>query len=517
MEKEVVSSQTTRRAFLGAAAMTAASYNRVLGANDRIGIGLIGFGLIGKQHMADFKGFKDTEVLGLCDVYKPRVDEGLAYVGNPNCKGYSDFRKMYENKDIQGVIVATPDHWHALLTIMACAAGKDVYCEKPMTLVVDEGKWMIQAARKYKRIVTVGTQRRQGAGVKAAKKVVEAGTLGKIHSIRLSFTRNIYPGFGKTPVTAPPPGFDYDMWLGPNQKTPYQNHRGIYHFRWFWDFSGGQMTNLGAHQIDQILWLMDAKMPTLVMSEGGRYALDDDDGDTPDTQDAIWVFPGKNGAKGFTMAATVREACSGPRDAGGGGQVYMGTKGTMSVSGNYTVTSESKGDPVNDIPRFQGHPIGGPVYTQTPRTQWLSPEVLAAAGGAAAGGAGGGGGRGAGRGAAGAGAGAQGRGAAPAAGAGVATDSRYGLTATGADPTMTLNERDWLDCIKSRNRPFCEVEDGHKVATTCNLANVSLRLHRSIKFDPEKEVVIGDAEAAKMCTKTYRAPWDAALKACVKV
>ena len=177
------------------------------------------------------------------------------------------------------------------------------------------------------------------------------------------------------------------MWLGPNKKTPYQAHRGIYHFRWFWDFSGGQMTNLGAHQIDQILWLMDAKMPTLVMSEGGRYALDDDDGDTPDVQDAIWVFPGKNGAEGFTMAATVREACSGPRDAGGGGQVYMGTKGTMSVSGNYTISSESKGDPVNDIPRFQGHPPavpctpirrGRPGCPSTPIRLRLAGAVVAA-------------------------------------------------------------------------------------------------------------------------------------------
>jgi predicted dehydrogenase len=487
-----------------------------ISANDHIQIALIGAGGQGQGDTSWAVQVPGVKLVAAADCYTGRLEHCKERWGK-DVFTTRDYNEILARKDIDAIICGCPDHWHMKVSTDAMNAGKDVYCEKPMTLVVDEGKWMIQAARKYKRIVTVGTQRRQGAGVKAAKKVVEAGTLGKIHSIRLSFTRNIYPGFGKTPVTAPPPGFDYDMWLGPNQKTPYQNHRGIYHFRWFWDFSGGQMTNLGAHQIDQILWLMDAKMPTLVMSEGGRYALDDDDGDTPDTQDAIWVFPGKNGAKGFTMAATVREACSGPRDAGGGGQVYMGTKGTMSVSGNYTVTSESKGDPVNDIPRFQGHPIGGPVYTQTPRTQWLSPEVLAAAGGAAAGGAGGGGGRGAGRGAAGAGAGAQGRGAAPAAGAGVATDSRYGLTATGADPTMTLNERDWLDCIKSRNRPFCEVEDGHKVATTCNLANVSLRLHRSIKFDPEKEVVIGDAEAAKMCTKTYRAPWDAALKACVKV
>ena len=236
--------------------MTAAQYKRVLGANDRIGIGFIGFGLIGKQHMADFKKFDDVDLVGLCEVYKPRLEEGLKYTGNPNAKGYSDFRKMYENKDIQGVVVATPDHWHALLTIMACAAGKDVYVEKPMTVFIDEGKWMIQAARKYNRIVVVGTQRRQGKGVAEAKKVIESGELGKISSIRIASYRNVYPGFGKTPVEDPPAWFDYDMWLGPSPKTPYQRHRGIYHFRWFWNYSGGQMTNLGAHTIDQVLWCM---------------------------------------------------------------------------------------------------------------------------------------------------------------------------------------------------------------------------------------------------------------------
>ncbi len=222
-------------------------------------------------------------------------------MGNPDAKGYSDFRKMYENKDIDGVVVATPDHWHALLTIMACAAGKDVYCEKPINVCIDEGKWMIQAARKYKRIVVVGSQRRHGTGVAEAKKVVESGVLGKIHSIRIASYRNVYPGFGKTPVSDPPPGFDYDMWLGPAPKRPYTNHRGIYHFRWFWDYSGGQMTNLGAHTIDQVLWLMNVKGPTEVMSSGGRYALEDD-GETPDLQDAVWKFPG------FTMNYAIREA-----------------------------------------------------------------------------------------------------------------------------------------------------------------------------------------------------------------
>ena len=280
MASATESNSTSRRAFLGATALTAASYNRVLGANDRIGVGFIGFGLIGKQHVADFKKFDDVELAGMCDVYKPRLEEGLQYMGNPQAKGYSDFRKMFENKDIQGIVVATPDHWHALLTIMACAAGKDVYVEKPMTVFIDEGKWMVQAARKYNRIVVVGTQRRHGKGVAEAKKVIESGTLGKIHSVRFASYRNIYPGFGKTKVEDPPANFDYDMWQGPAPKRPYQAHRGLYHFRWFWDYSGGQMTNLGAHLIDQIMWIMNVKGPTMVQSTGGRFALEDD-GETP--------------------------------------------------------------------------------------------------------------------------------------------------------------------------------------------------------------------------------------------
>src|SRR6516225_10220499 len=210
MSETAGTAQTTRRGFLGAAAITAASYNRVLGANDRIGVGFIGFGLIGKQHVADFKKFDDVELAGMCDVYKPRLEEGLQYMGNPRAKGYGDFRRMLENKDIQGIVVATPDHWHALLTIMACAAGKDVYVEKPMTVFIDEGKWMVQAARKYNRIVVVGTQRRHGKGVFEAKKVIESGTLGKVHSVRFSSYRNIYPGFGKTKVEDPPANFNYD-------------------------------------------------------------------------------------------------------------------------------------------------------------------------------------------------------------------------------------------------------------------------------------------------------------------
>ena len=223
MEQDV--KQVSRRGFLGtmtATALTAASYKRVIGANDRVGIGFIGFGLIGKQHISDFKNsFKDVDRVAMCDVYKPRLEEGLAYLESPGAKGYSDFRKMYEDKNIDGVVVATPDHWHAMLSIMACAAGKDVYVEKPLTVFIDEGKWMLQARDKYKRVVVVGTQRNHNPGHLVAKKIVESGVLGKIQMVSLGGSgRNIYPGFGVTPIENPPADFDYDLWLGPAPKRP---------------------------------------------------------------------------------------------------------------------------------------------------------------------------------------------------------------------------------------------------------------------------------------------------------
>lgn len=142
--------------------MTAAELMpRALGANDRIQVGFIGYGLIGAQHARDFKSQNDVDLAALCDVYQPRLDQGLAACG-PRAKGYKDFRRLLDDKDIQAVVISTPDHWHALLTIMACAAGKDVYVEKPMTLFVREGRWMVGAARRHNRIVQVGSQQRSG-------------------------------------------------------------------------------------------------------------------------------------------------------------------------------------------------------------------------------------------------------------------------------------------------------------------------------------------------------------------
>ncbi len=444
----------TRRGFLGA--VTAASYSRILGANDRVQIGFIGYGLMGARHVIDFKKLPDADLVGVADVYQPRVEQGVAACGS-NCKGYADFRKLLDNKDILGVCISTPDHWHALATIMACAAGKDVYVEKPLTVFVKEGRWMTQAARKYNRVVQAGTQQRSGKHYQEALKVLRGGHIGKIVSARIGAFRNIMPGFGVTPESEPPAGFDYDFWLGPAPKRPYTKHRALYNFRWFWDYSGGQMTNLGAHDMDIVHWIMQVKGPKSVASFGGRLALTDDDGETPDTQDAIFDY------NGFNMLVSLREVSAGRR-TGEGGFHFYGTKGSMTLSrGGFEVFPDIRIPPNNQIPNWS-NPAGHPERTANVTPQpWTTPLKMAGS----------------------------------------------------SDEQLELHARNFVDCIKSRQRPIADVEQGHQVSTACHLANISLRLGRSIKWDPEKEQIVGDKEANAMLERPYRKPWDQVLRSSI--
>jgi hypothetical protein len=218
------------------AAFTAASWRRVLGANDRVGIGVIGVGLMGRVHTRNFQAQPDAQVVAVAETYRPRLDAAAALVGGKPAQ-YGDFRKLLENKSVDAVVVNTPDHWHALMTMMACAAGKDVYVEKPLTLFVREGRWMVEVARRHKRIVQVGTQQRSGGHYQQARKLVQDGRLGQLVSVQCGYFRNVSPGFGNPPDQDPPADLDYDMWLGPAPKRPYNPNRAIYHFRWFWDYS----------------------------------------------------------------------------------------------------------------------------------------------------------------------------------------------------------------------------------------------------------------------------------------
>jgi predicted dehydrogenase len=444
-------SSTSRRGFLGA--MTAASYGRVMGANDRVQVGFIGYGLIGGRHVADFKKLPDVDLAAVADVYQPRVEQGVAACG-AGCKGYADFRKLLEDKNIQGVVVSTPDHWHALATIMACAAGKDVYVEKPMTVFLKEGRWMTQAARKYNRVVQAGTQQRSGKHFQEAVRLIQSGHIGKVVSVRIGSFRNIMPGFGVTQPSAPPNDFDYNMWLGPAPERPYTQHRALYHFRWFWDYSGGQMTNLGTHQVDIVHMAMKVKGPSAVTSLGGRLGLSEDDGETPDTQDAIFQYPG------FTCLVSIREASLGNRRNDGGFE-FFGTKGSLSISRNgFEVFADQKIPSNNQIPPWS-KPAGHPPRVENFKPEaWTEPVKMAG----------------------------------------------------NSDEQMELHARNFVDCIKSRQRPIADVEDGHYVSAACHLANVSMRLGRSIRYNPETEQVAGDREANAMLERPYRKPWDQVLR-----
>ncbi len=225
-----------RRSFLKAGlastALTAASYNRAYGANERVGMGFIGFGLIGKPHVIDFKELPDVNMVGISDAHSGRRREALNLIGG-NAKAYPDFRDLLENPDVDGVCISTPDHWHALMSMMACAAGKDVYVEKPLNLFVREGRWMIDVANRHKRVVQVGTQQRSGPIYHKAKQFIQNGKLGDPVLVRMTMIRNLMPGLGNPPVQEPPEALDWDMFTGPAPMRPYNPHRGIYNFRWY--------------------------------------------------------------------------------------------------------------------------------------------------------------------------------------------------------------------------------------------------------------------------------------------
>ena len=266
---------------------TAASTRRVLGANDRVRVGFIGIGLIGKRHLLDFQTQPDCEIAGISEVSDERMDEGVTASGN-NPARFPDFRRMLDRPDIDAIVVSTPDHWHALMTILACAAGKDVYVEKPLTHAYREGEWMLEAANAHKRVVQVGTQQRSGRHYQRARSLVRDGHIGDVRGASIGAFRNITPGFTK-PVGSPLSAAQWDMWLGPAPAVPFDPARGLYHFRWFNDYSGGQTTNLLAHEIDIVQWVT-GEIPARVAAFAQRRSLTGF-GETPDVLDAIFDYP----------------------------------------------------------------------------------------------------------------------------------------------------------------------------------------------------------------------------------
>ena len=413
----------SRRAFLRQAAagglvLPALTHCPVLQANaqappsEAIRIGVIGVGNQGAGNL----GAHLKNCVAVCEVDSLRLGKAKERVekANGKCAAYGDYRKLLDDKNVDAVVITTPDHWHALQTIHAVQAGKDVYCEKPLTLTVVEGRAIVEAARKHQRIVQTGSQQRSDARFRLACELVRNGRIGKVQTIKVGLPGVNFSG-PAVADSAPPAELDYDLWLGPAPKRPYNAKRVHYLFRFFWDYSGGQMTNFGAHHLDIAQWGlgMDESGPVEIEAKA-RYHKDNWY-EVPEWSEITYKY-----ANGVTMLCGQGFT---------GGTTFIGDKGTLYVT---------RGKITSDPAEIVDQPIkDGEVRLYESK-------------------------------------------------------SHHG---------------NWLECIKSRKLPICDAEIGHRSATVCHLGNVAVRTGRKIAWDPVKEEITGDAEAAKMLDKPYCEPW----------
>ena len=421
-------------AGLASSAISAVAEDKKVSANDKISVALIGCGGQGRADLRAFLGSSEIECLALCDVDPSHsakaADEVEKKKGNkPDI--YKDFREVIDRKDIDVVIVGTPDHWHALPTIYACQAGKDVYVEKPLSVSIGEGRVMVKAAHNNKRIVQMGTQQRSAGHFKDAVAFVKSGELGKIRLVRTWAYLDWKGELPKVEDSDPPEGVDYDMWLGPAPKRTFNKRRFHFDFRWYWDYSGGLMTDWGAHMIDIANMGMDVLSPKSALSIGGKNGYPDDAMETPDTQQAILEYDG------YTMIWEHALGIGrGPWDREHG-IAFHGNNGILVVDRNgWEVFSETNA--VKKEREFQMKPV---------------PHRHA------------------------------------------------------SEDFHTEHVKNFVECVKTREKPNSEVEIGHNSMIACHLANIALRIGRRINWDREKEEIIGDPEAQKLVMREYRAPW----------
>ncbi len=422
----LMATRSHRRSFLKQAGVIAASAfaapmilpSRVFGANERITIGSIGVKNQGTNNLKAF--FKtDVDIAALCDVDSNILAIAADLVGKDRPKPTTcvDYREMLDQKGIDAVIVTVPDQWHALMTIHACQAGKDVYCEKPLSLTIAEGRRMVTAARDNKRIVQTGSMQRSSHEFWQACMLVRNGMIGDISEVHVGIPGPNHPGsIGKS--TDPPAELNYDLWLGPAPLKPYHAKRVHYNFRFWWDYSGGQMTNFGAHHLDIAQW-------GLGMDESGPVGVDGTATFHPEklhevTETCRLVYTYANGVK-VTLGQGQKDIQQGARFIGSKGEVYV-----------------TRGKITSTIDGLLKEPLDA-LSTQLYRSK--------------------------------------------------------------------NHQQDFLDCMRSRKLPVCDVEIGHRSATVCHLGNLVARLGRAVKWDPQAEKVVSDDEAQAMTDKAYRAPY----------
>lgn len=414
--------RVSRRQFLAAASATfAAPYiipARAFGANERIVTAHVGVGGQGTSNLNAFIG-KGASPAAIVDVDSDHLAKVVKMVGDKGhkCEGYADYRQMLERKDIDAVVISTPDHWHALATIHACQAGKDVYCEKPLSLTIAEGRRMVEVARAEKRIVQTGSQQRSDDRFRQACEYVRNGRIGEIKEVLVGIPGSNFSG---PPVAdgEPPKALNYDLWLGPAPQRPYNTKRVHYLFRFFWDYSGGQMTNFGAHHLDIAQWGLGMDQSGPVSTEG-----------TAEYHPQKWYETTMSCRLTHTYANGAKVIVGQLQKDIPGGCTFIGAKGKIFVDRSKIVSTP------DDI-------LKEPLADDAERLY-----------------------------------------------------------------KSKNHHQNFLDCIKSRELPICDVEIGHRSATVCHLGNIAARLGRKIQWDPVNETMVDDAEAAAMVSRPYRAPW----------
>jgi predicted dehydrogenase len=390
-----------RRAFLrGATAMTALSYSRVFGANDRIQLGLIGCGERGRGDMGKFVKAGNVDVAAVCDIYGVQIDHAKQVA--PNAKTFTDHRKLLELKEVDAVLIGVPDHWHAATAMDALNAGKDVYVEKPLTLKIEEGPPIVKAARINNRVCQVGMQQRSGKHyLEAKQQYMDTGKLGKVTLARTWWHGNTYH-LRKAPDSLKelPSNLDWAHFLGPLKWRDWDPQQ-YWNWRAYLDFGGGQVTDLFTHWIDVVHMFMGQEIPTSAQAAGGVYNYKD--GRTaPDTINVLLEYPSQFTA---TFEATLAPGVT------GAAVEFCGTLGRLWI----------------DRSRYEFYPVG----------RNAQPTVVKAS--------------------------------------------------TDLDQDHIQN---FLDCVRSRQRPNGDVLIGHRSAQASHLGNISYMQKRRIDFDPIREEIL---------------------------
>jgi len=421
-----------RRDFLkaaGAAFTTSIFTGNVKGANDRITGGFIGIGVMGSENL-QVALKHGVEVKAVCDVYQPHLERAGAIVARTGrkAKEVKDFRDVLADKSIDFVCISTPDHWHPYMTVEACKAGKDVYVEKPVCVAIDEGLKMVEAARKYNRVVQAGTWQRSGHHFQKACELVRSGELGKVAFARTwIYSNEPQQGIGNPADGAPPAGLDWELWLGPTPERRFNPNRfGVYpnaysYFRWFWDYAGGHITDSGVHMIDILQMAFDDPMPKAATALGGKFWFQDDR-ETPDTMQVTYEYPGFIGSWEHRCNNT-----DGTK-ARLMGVSFYGTRGTLYVDRElYKLTPEKGSD--------------------------LAPAEMKRV----------------------------------------------------TDP-HPLHWTNFLECVKSRQRPNSDIEKCFRSSAACLLGNIAYRSHLRVDWDDQSKTIV-QPEAQKYMRREYRSPW----------